>query len=244
MTSYGPKIIVIIPAYNEQETIASVVDQVKQYTKKIIVIDDGSTDNTAANADASGAQVISNTTNRGLGITVRIGYEAALKSDAEIIVQVDADGQYTIEDIPALIKPISENRADMVLASRIKGGIEEMPLKKRIGNGVGTLLTRLVSGCPVSDSQTGFRAMRRELLEEVLPTGGYTYVQEMIIRASKEGWRISEVPSFFKKRRHGQSRLISSIAVYAVKAIAIIFRTMLEYHPLSRTYRKRHKTIK
>lgn len=227
-----PKIVTIIPAFNEEKTIAQVIEEVKPYSTEVIVIDDGSRDRTREIAKAQGAIVIPNIINRGLGTTIRRGYQAALKHGADIIVQIDGDGQYTASDIPKLVLPIIKNQADMVLASRFRGGIESMPLSNRIGNIIGTLTTSLVAGKNISDAQTGFRAMRKELLEEIIPMSKKTYVQEMIIRAIREGWRVREVPSFFKRRRDGHSRLISSLWGYARRAALIILRMIREYHPL------------
>ncbi|MGV8150745.1 MAG: glycosyltransferase family 2 protein [Candidatus Woesearchaeota archaeon] len=226
------KVIIIIPAYNEEKTIRKVIREVKRYGSEVLVIDDGSSDNTIEFSRAEGAIVIPNIINRGLGVTIKNGYLAALERGADIVVQIDADGQYTATDIPKLIKPIIENKADMVLASRFQGGIQHMPLSNRVGNKIGTFVTSVVSGQHISDAQTGFRAMRRELLDEIIPISKKTYVQEMIIRSVKEGWRVIEVPSYFKKRHSGPSRLISSLPGYAKRAILIILRMIREYHPL------------
>lgn len=227
-----PKIITIIPAYNEEKTIWQVIREVKPYSDEILVIDDGSRDRTREIAAAEGAIVIPNVINRGLGVTIRRGYQAALQRNADIVVQIDADGQYTASDIPKLIAPIVNNQADMVIASRFRGGIESMPFGNRLGNQIGTLITSFVAGKRISDAQSGYRAMRRELLEEIIPMSKKTYVQEMIIRSVKEGWRVREVPSFFKKRKSGPSRLIPSLTGYARKAFTIIIQLVREYHPM------------
>ncbi|MEM4259840.1 MAG: glycosyltransferase family 2 protein [Candidatus Woesearchaeota archaeon] len=227
-----PKIVVIIPAYNEEKTIGNVISEVKRYVNNIIVVDDGSRDKTVEISKQLGAKVVSNIINRGLGITIKRGYLAAIDEGADIIIQIDADGQYTTEDIPRLVKPIIDNKADMVLASRFRGGVQYMPMGNVIGNKIGTLITSIVAGQKISDAQTGFRAMRKEILEEIIPISQKTYVQEMIIRAVKEGWRVVEIPSFFKRRKSGPSRLIPSITGYASKAFLIIVRMIREYNPL------------
>jgi len=226
------RVIGIIPAHNEEASVADVVKELKRYMDTVIVINDGSTDKTAEVAEKAGAQVVNHATRRGLGLTVRHGYQEAIADGADIIVQIDADGQYTVEDVPKLIEPIISGKADMVIASRTKGGIESMPFGKRFGNRIGTLTTRLVSGVKITDAQSGFRAIRRELLEDIQPTSRYTYVQEMIISAAKEGWKIAEVPSYFKRRQHGPSRLIGSLFGYIGRAALITFRAVRDYKPM------------
>ena len=226
------KIIAIIPAFNEEQTISEVIARVRKFVDKVIVINDGSTDKTEQFALRAGAKVINNIVRKGLGRTIRAGYQTALDENAEIVVQIDADNQYAAEDIPKLVKPIIENKADMVLASRFLGGIEDMPFSKKLGNKISTIVTRLVCGAKISDSTTGFRAIRRQVLEEISPTSDFTYTQEMIIRVQKEGWRIAEIASFFKKRKSGDSRLFSSVISYARNAFLIIVLTYRDYHPL------------
>lgn len=226
------KIVAIIPAFNEESTVADVVRKTKKYAKEVLVIDDGSTDATAAKAKAAGAIVISHHTNKGLAKTITDGYTEALKRRADIVLQLDADGQYLPEEIPKLLEPILKNRADMVLGSRFEGTIEEMPYKKKFGNRLFSKLTSMLSGMKISDAQTGFRAMTRDVAETVIPTSRYTYTQEMIIRAAKEGYDIVEVPIYFAKRTSGKSRLVSNIFSYGVNAIVIIMKTFREHNPL------------
>ncbi len=226
------KTIAIIPALNEEETIGRVIESVKRHVNNVIVIDDGSTDGTAKTARKAGARVYSHPVNKGLGPTILDGYREALKKGAEIVLQIDADGQYLARDIPRLINPILRNEADMVLGSRFSGTIEEMPFVKRTGNRFFSKITSVLSGMRITDAQTGFRAIRSELLENIIPTGKYTYTQEMIIRASKENFRIKEVPIYFARRKSGESRLISNVLSYASSSFMIMLRTFREYHPL------------
>jgi glycosyltransferase involved in cell wall biosynthesis len=226
------KIVAIIPAYNEEESIAGVVKGTKKYVDKVLVINDGSTDSTEKAARRAGAMVYSHPINRGLGPTILDGYREALKMGADIILQTDADGQYLTTETPKLLKPVIENQADMSLGSRFAGEIESMPGIKKFGNRMFSRFTSFLAGTKITDAQTGFRAMRRELLENIIPTGRYTYTQEMIIRTSREGYRIIEVPIYFAKREHGESRLISNSFSYGSNALSIMVKTFREYHPL------------
>jgi glycosyltransferase involved in cell wall biosynthesis len=227
------KTIALIPAYNEQDTIADVIHQTKRFVDKVLVINDGSIDFTKQVAEQAGAEVLDNIVNRGLGETMKIGYKEVLNHDADIIVQLDADGQYLAEEIPLLIQPILENKADLVLGSRFENIQYKMPLLKKFGNKMFSSVIRVLTGADVVDGQTGFRAMRREVLETSMPDNKYTYTQEMIIKAAKEGWRIKSVPITFGERIAGESRLISHPLSYAWRSWIIIIRTIRDYHPLS-----------
>lgn len=230
------KLVISIPAFNEEKSIASVIKEIPRDIAdevKVVVIDDGSIDKTVEVAKEAGAdEVISFKQNRGLGSAFRTALETALEMDADILVNIDADNQYDPNEIPQLIKPIIDEGVDMVLGSRFKGSIEEMPLQKRIGNMLATKATSFASGLPVSDAQTGFRAYSREAIHRLNMRSDYTYVQETIIQAANKGLKITEIPCTFRMRGHGDSRLISSIFSYAKNAIAIILRTYLRYRPL------------
>ena len=129
-------LVVTIPAYNEEKTIRAVIESVPQKIEgissiRVLVVDDGSTDHTVSEAIAAKATVISNSVNRGLAFTFTRALEKALEMGADIVVNTDADNQYDQSQIPRLIQPILEGRADMVLGSRFRGNIEHMPLSKR-----------------------------------------------------------------------------------------------------------------
>ena len=225
--------IALIPAYNEEATITDVIQHTKPFVDKILVINDGSTDATKQVSIQAGAEVIDNIVNRGLGQTMKRGYEEALRLDADIVVQLDADSQYLAKEIPLLIQPILDNEADLVLGSRLENIQYKMPTFKKIGNKAFSSVLRMLTGADVSDGQTGFRAMRREVLETAMPDNKYTYTQEMIIKTAKEGWRIRSVPITFVKRADGESRLISHPFSYAWRSWVIITRTLRDYHPLT-----------
>jgi glycosyltransferase involved in cell wall biosynthesis len=226
------KLVVMIPALNEERTVGKVIQSIPRKIEgvssiQIIVIDDGSTDRTRAIARAQGVDVVSHSENYGLATAFRTGLTTALKMGADIIVNTDADCQYDQTEIPKLIHPIMENKADLVLGSRFKGWIEEMPTKKVLGNKAATLLTRLLSGHNVSDAQTGFRAFNRTLASSLRITSRKTYVQETIIRAARFGFRICEIPITFRKRG-GESRLIKSIWKYAFKVFPDMIRCFID----------------
>jgi glycosyltransferase involved in cell wall biosynthesis len=228
-------VVVIVPALNEEKTIGTVISDIPRDVVdivKVVVIDDGSTDDTVKAAKDAGAdEVISFRKNKGLAEAFRKGLDVALEMGADIVVNIDADGQYQANEIPQLIKPILDEVADMVLGSRFKGWIEEMPIQKRIGNKIATKVTALASGYPVSDAQTGFRALSREAALRLNILSNYTYTQETIVQAARKGLRIVEVPCTFRKRV-GKSRLITNIFSYARRGGLVILTTYRDYKPL------------
>lgn len=226
------KTIAIIPAFNEESTIGDVIKGTSPFVDEILVINDGSTDKTIDAAKNAGAIVIDNIINRGLGKTIKHGYEEALKRGADIIVQIDADGQYDPKEISKLIKPILENKADLVLGSRLENLKYDMPWLKKQGNRAFTWLLRRLTGADIRDGQTGFRAARKEVLQNIELQGDFTYTQEMIVKVAKEGWRIANVSVNFYPRRDGESRLMSGPLSYAWRAWIIIIRTIRDYNPL------------
>lgn len=230
------KLVVTIPAYNEEKTIQAVIKDIPKRiaglkTIDVLVVDDGSDDKTAELARKAGAKVISNSQNRGLAYTFRRALDKALELGADIIVNTDADNQYVQGQIPKLLQPIFSKKADVVIGSRFKGTIEEMSLQKYYGNKIATLAVKLLSGLPLSDAQSGFRAFSREAALKINVFSSYTYVQETILEAADKGLRIIEVPVDFRKR-HDKSRLISNIFDYAMKAGATIVLGYLNYRPL------------
>ena len=231
------KLVVTVPAYNEEKTIADVIAEIPREVEgieavEVLVIDDGSTDDTISRArDAGADNILSHRKNEGLGITFKDGLEAALEMGADIIVNIDGDGQYNAKEIPALAKPLVEDKADIVLGWRDIDRLDFMPRSNRIGNKVATWLTNKVSGMLIKDAQSGFRAFSREAALRMNLSGKYTYVQETIIEAKYKGLKIEQIPIEFRPRQ-GESRLIPSLTTYARRAGAIILGTYWGYHPL------------
>ncbi|MAG15588.1 glycosyl transferase family 2 [Candidatus Woesearchaeota archaeon] len=231
------KLVVTIPAYNEEKTIASIIKRIFTVAKKlkhkseVIVVNDGSTDRTAEVAKKAGATVYSHPKNYGLGTTFKTELEKALERKADVIVHIDADGQYLPEEIPLLLKKLEEG-ADLALGSRFKGKIEGMPLIKRFGNRIFSLIVSYITKMPVSDAQTGFRAFTKKLAEEANITSSFTYTQDQIITISKKKFKIVEVPVTFLKRE-GKSRLMKSPLDYGIRGGANLVRLFRDYAPIT-----------
>ena len=230
------KIVVTIPAYNEEKTIGIVIDKIKEvmesnsYNYEILVVDDGSKDNIAEVAKNAGAVVYSHPRNYGLAETFKTEIKKSLKMGADIIVHIDADNQYQPVEIPKLVKEINKGY-DMVLGSRFNGTIESMPIIKRLGNKAFSKVISNISGIKISDAQTGFRAFTREVAEKIKITSNHTYTQEQIIRAVMEKFKIKEVPIYFAKR-DGKSRLMSNPFGYAIRAFINLIRVYRDFEPL------------
>jgi glycosyltransferase involved in cell wall biosynthesis len=227
------KVVVVIPAYNEEDTISDVIESCKKYVNEIIVVNDGSKDMTEKIAYDLGTTVVSFYRNRGLGFAMKAGLRQALLQDADIIVTIDADGQYLSEEIPLLLEAIKNNEGDLILGSRFLGTVEKMSATKRLGNKIFAWLVRSVTGLPIKDPNTGFRVIKSKILEKMHLSSSFTYTQEMILRAAEEGFRIKEVPVTFRRREQGKSRLMGDPAEYGIRSSIILFKTFRDYHPIA-----------
>lgn len=233
------KLVVTIPAYNEENTITSVIQEIPRNIEgvesvEVLVVDDGSTDHTVSKARQAGADhIVSHYHNEGLGVTFRDGLEAALQLGADIIVNIDGDGQYNGAEIPKLIEPILEDEADIVLGWRDIDSLGFMPNGKKIGNKMATWLTNAVCGSNASirDAQSGFRAFSKESALRMHLSGRYTYVQETLMEAKYKGLKVAQLPIDFRPRP-GESRLIRNLPSYALRAGRIILSTYWKYNPL------------
>lgn len=232
------KVIVTIPAYNEEKSIGKVIGGIKTVMNKeghkyeILVINDGSTDKTEREAKEAGAIVYSHPHNYGLAETFKTEMKKVLERNGDVIVHIDADMQYLPEEIPKLLEPVIKGEADLVLGSRFAGVVEEMSSVKRWGNKAFSRVISGITSVKITDGQTGFRAFTKELAQNIKITSRHTYTQEMIIRSVKEKFRVKEVPVTFKKRKEGESRLISNPLEYAAKAWINILRVYRDYEPL------------
>jgi glycosyltransferase involved in cell wall biosynthesis len=224
--------LVVIPAYNEVGNIAKVVAATTALGYAVLVVDDGSRDGTAEAARSAGAEVVSNRRNLGLGRTMRRAYREALARGVDVVIQLDADGQYDPVEIPKLLGPIESGEADMVLGARLGNLRYKMPVVKKYGNKAFSAVLRLLTGQRVYDGQTGFRAIHREVLEKCLPINRFSYTQEMILRAAKEGFVIKSVETVFYPRYDETSRLFGNPLGFAFRGSWIIVRTWRDYHPI------------
>ena len=188
-------VVAIIPAFNEEKYIGQIVRAASKYVGEVIVIDDGSSDRTANIARANGARVLEHGINRGYGGAIKTCMESALQSGAPVAVTIDGDGQHDPEEIPVVVLPVIEERADIVIGSRFLGGNTNIPYYRRFGIKVITLLCNLGSKYWITDAQSGFRAYSRKVLETVRPSDrGMGISVEIVLNARDMGMKILEVP--------------------------------------------------
>jgi len=186
--------VAIIPTYNEEVAIGSIILRTLQYVDKVLIVNDGSDDKTVEVAKLAGAEVINHTTNLGKGEALKSGFQAI--GDVDVIVTIDGDGQHNPDEIPSLIKPILEDNADLVNGSRYMNGPEEnTPAYRRVGQQVLDTATNVSAGIKVTDSQSGFRAFSNRASKSFrFNDTGFGIESEMLVDAAEAGLKIVEVP--------------------------------------------------
>lgn len=186
--------LAIIPAYNEEVAIGSVVLRAKAHVDEVLVVDDGSKDQTSAVAQAAGAKVIRHETNRGKGIALQTALDYARSNGFRAAVLLDGDGQHDPDDIPRVLEPVLSGTSDLVLGLRHTGNTK-MPFYRRVGKRTLDYATSAAGGGSVTDSQNGFRALSADAMERlVLTEPGFGVESEMIVEAREKNLRVSEVP--------------------------------------------------
>jgi glycosyltransferase involved in cell wall biosynthesis len=237
------KLAIIIPALNEEKHISDVIHRIPTSIpgiSKIIVfvIDDGSTDNTAQTALSAGATVVSHPSNMGVGQSFQTGLKTALENGADIMVNMDGDGQFLPEEIPLLIQPILENQADFVPADRFadeNGGIKRpdyMSPVKFWGNKVMANLIGQLTRARFNDVSCGFRAYSREAMLQLNLTGVFTYTQESFLDLSFKKLRIQPVPVTIRYFPERKSRVAGNLFTYTLRTLNIILRAYRDFRPL------------
>jgi len=188
--------IAVIAAFNEDRFIGSVVLKTRRYVDHVIVVDDGSQDQTAAVAAEAGAIVLRHDHNQGKAQAVNTGLRKAREMNAALVILIDADGQHDPAEIPALIAPIEAGAADMVVGSRFLGVRNRIPRWRILGQHALTLMTNMASGVAITDSQSGFRALSQRAINAMAfrPEGGFSLESEMQFLAQQHRLTIREVP--------------------------------------------------
>jgi len=191
----GHRIIAAIPCFNTEHFIADIVSRAREYVDQVVVIDDGSYDDTAQVARAAGALVVGHEVNKGYGEAIKSCFQAAKANAAGVLVTLDGDGQHDPDSIPQILTPILEGKADLVIGSRFLANEHNMPSYRRFGISVITFLWNFGAKVKVADTQSGFRAYGGEVFRSFsLSEKGMSISIEILEKARKEGTIIKEVP--------------------------------------------------
>ncbi len=200
----NPRVIVAMPAYNEERYIGTLVLKARKYTDEVLVIDDGSIDGTAEISGLAGATVIRHPQNKGKGVAIQRILDEVKKKIPDVLVLLDADSQHNPDEIPRLIKPVLEGY-DLVIGSR-EGTKKSIPFYRRIGQKILLHSTRILARNRITDSESGFRAFSRRAITELkLSQKGFAVESEMIAVAEEKGLKIAEVPISVKYTEDGST---------------------------------------
>ncbi len=232
-------IVLMLPARNEAATVADIVRRAPQviagWPVRVVVVDDGSTDSTAAAAANAGADVVSHDRGRGLGAAVRTGFARALTHHPIAVAFCDADGEYAPEELEHIVTPIVDGRADYVVGSRFTGTIQHMLRRRRCGNRVLTWALRRWTGVTITDGQSGYRALSARAAATVEIAHDYNYAQVMTCDLIAKGFGYLEVPITYTFRSSGRSfvRLIPYLS-HVVPALVQQRRALRNVSPRQR----------
>jgi len=221
------RVVAVMPAYNEATTVGPIIDETAEYVDRVVVVDDGSSDDTAAVAREHGATVVTHAINTGVGGAVRTGYLYAIRNDYDFVVQIDADGQHDPAYIPTLLEA-AEDR-DMVVGSRyLNDSYKEYSLVRNAGIRFFTDAVNLLGGMDITDVTSGFRVYRADRLEEILHHSDKHWAVEQTLEAAREGLRIEEVSVEMPTRDEGQSQFtLDTFVLYPIRMADVILRILI-----------------
>jgi glycosyltransferase involved in cell wall biosynthesis len=222
-------IVIVIPAYNEERFIGSIVLLARQYSRHVIVVDDGSADATAELARLAGAQVIRHPENRGKGAALNTALQAAHLHNPDVVVMLDADGQHSLEELMRVVAPVLSGDADLVIGSRYIGDSSQTPRHRIWGHWVFNWITRLASGVPASDSQSGYRAFSPQVLPVIsFQSSGFSVESEMQFIVNQYGLRLVEVPITVQYQDKPKRNVFS----HGIMVLNGVLRLAGQYRPL------------
>jgi glycosyltransferase involved in cell wall biosynthesis len=219
--------VAVIPAYNESDTIAGVITETRKHVDDVVVVDDGSSDGTAAIARDNGATVIEHVFNTGVGGAVRTGYQYAIQHDYDFVLQIDGDGQHDPEYIPELLEQAEDH--DMVIASRyLNESFQEYSFVRKLGISFFTKTVNILGGIDITDVTSGFRVYRVSELRKILHRSDKHWAVEQTLEAAQNGQRITEVSIQMPTREQGESQFtLDTFILYPLRMTDVILRVLL-----------------
>ncbi len=221
-------VLAVVPAYDEAETVASVVAQTKQYVDKVVVVDDASTDDTADRAREVADGVVSHPQNMGVGGAVHTGYLVGVREEFDVVVQIDADGQHDPADVPRLLDRMAETGADMVVGSRwLNDSHREYSAVRRAGIQFFTWQANLLAGLDITDVTSGFRAYRTDLLADLERPENSHWALEQTLEASRKGYSIVEVSTPMPPEPDGSQFDLRTFLRYPPRMIKTTLKVLL-----------------
>ena len=223
-----PPVAVVIAALNEEASVRAVLHALPTEACGLatapLVVDDGSTDRTSEVARAAGARVVRLERNCGHGVALRVGYQLAREHGARFIVTLDADGQWDPTELPSVLAPVAADEADLVIGSRVLGRTETEDGFRQAGVHVFAALTRLLTGARVTDTSSGYRAMRADVTATVRQRQPQYQTAELLIGAIFAGYRVTERPIVMRKRIAGRSKKGNNLS-YGARYAGVILAT-------------------
>lgn len=218
-------VIAGIPAYNEEEYIANVVSKTLTYVDEVIVVDDGSTDNTAKVAEMAGATIVKNKTNQGVGQATQRCFEIAKQRNADVLITIDGDGQHEPGEIPRFLAAIFEGRADFVIGSRFLDGQVKFPRYRKLGINIITFLCNFASKVKLTDSQSCYRAYSKRAISLLnIAEKGFPFSVELIVEAKQQRLVMTEVP--VSCVYHGASHSLNPV-IHGIRVALAVIRLRL-----------------
>ena len=234
----GHRVLIVIPAYNESKTIASVIQELRQVVPEFdrVVVNDGSGDTTGEVVTKLGERQLKLPCNLGYGQALQTGLKYALIQNYDVVVSMDADGQHRPQDVPRLVKALQDNGADMVIGSRFCDGMPyNTPLSRRLGQLLFSHLTNLLLGRRIYDTSSGFKALRAEVCKVVVDGTFMDFHIETIVQLSLSNFKIIELPITVQERAFGHSmHSFASVFQYPLKTILLTIVAFMDAFLLRR----------
>jgi glycosyltransferase involved in cell wall biosynthesis len=221
------KVVAVVPAYNESDTIGEVVGATQEYVDEVVVIDDCSSDDTADIAREHGATVVTHVVNTGVGGAVRTGYQYAIRNDYDFVVQIDGDGQHNPRYLPDLLEVAPDH--DMVIGSRyLNESIEDYSFTRRAGIKFFTGVVNILGGIGITDVTSGYRIYRVSMLKEILHRSDKHWAVEQTLQAANSGYSIRELSVEMPTRENGASQFdVETFVMYPIRMADTIVRVLV-----------------